>query len=153
MKAGNVLFTISWVLLLVVLVLIALGSFGSLAVAFGGAPIGLGALQPEQLSGLLGDDNMKALRGQRTTAATWALAYAIIGAWIVLLPYRKGARWAWWALFISLGLSQLFSVARIIFVGTTAGSSTSAIILAFLLLGLLAGVPRMFMTKPEPVGL
>ena len=53
-------------------------------------------------------------------------------------------RWAWWALLVALGLSQLLSLARAIALLTTVGAGTSGILLAFVLLGLLAGVPRMF---------
>jgi hypothetical protein len=43
-----------------------------------------------------------------------------------------------------MGLSQLLSLARSPMLGTTQGLNASAIILAFILLGLMAGAPRLF---------
>ena len=54
-----------------------------------------------------------ALRGRRVTAATWALAYGLILWGVLLVPYRRGERWAWWTILLSLVVSQLVSLARI----------------------------------------
>jgi hypothetical protein len=98
----------------------------------------------EQVREGAGEQVADALRGRRATAATWALAYALLCGWVVLVPYRRGERWAWWALLISLGLSQLLSLARVLAFGTTFGSGAAGTLLAFLLLGLMAGAPRIF---------
>jgi hypothetical protein len=68
----------------------------------------------------------------------------------VLVPYRRGERWAWWALLMSLGISQLLSIARIPALGTNQGAAASGILLAFLLIGLLLGAPRMFAKERPP---
>ena len=152
MKSSKMLFFASWIILLIVLGAITLLSLLSLWRAYTRAPDTLsGGFTTEQIreygnqireSG--GEDAVKAFKGRRATAATWALGYALLGILVVVIPYRRGEQWAWWALLISLGLSQLLSLARAIMLGTTLGLTTPGLILAFALLGLLAGAPRMF---------
>jgi len=151
MKLMKLLFLASWVLLLVLSVGIAFVSLGSLGVAFSGAQDNLTPTATmEQINTLGGEDAVKAFRGRRATAATSALGGAFLAMFVVLVPYRRGERWAWWALLVSLGLSQLASLARAVLIGTTAGTATPAVVLAFLFLGLLAGTPRMFGGKGAP---
>jgi len=95
-----------------------------------------------------GEDAVKAFRGRRATAATWALAFGLLSLVVVWVPYRVRERWAWWALLISLGVSQLLSILRAITLATTVGTGTPGILLAFVLLALLAGVPRIFRRSP-----
>ena len=150
MKSSNLLFTTSWVILLIVSGAIVLISAGSLWRGYSGRPDGLapeyGLSQIEEQGGV---QAAKAFRGQRVTAATWAIAYALLAFGVIWIPYRRGERWAWWALLVSLGLSQLLSLARALALATTAGLATPALLLAFVLLGLLAGVPRVF-TRRTP---
>ncbi len=145
MKGLNLLFIASWVILLVVSGAIVLFSAESLWIAYTGKP---DRLTPEysltQIGEQGGDQAVKAFRGRRATAATFALGYALLALAVTWIPYRRGEKWAWWALLGSLGLSQLLSLARAIMLVTTAGVSTPAVLLAFMLLGLLAGAPRMF---------
>jgi ABC-type transport system involved in cytochrome c biogenesis permease component len=68
---------------------------------------------------------------------------------VTLGPYRRGERWAWWALLILFGVSQLLSLIRAIALATTVGAGTSGILLALVLLALMAGVPRMFQRSAE----
>ena len=145
MKGSNLLFLASWVILLVVSAAILLSSAQSLWIAYAG---GTDVLTTEytltQIAEQGGEQAAKAFRGRRVTAATWAMAYALAAIAITWIPYRRGERWAWWALLASLGISQLLSLARAIALGTTAGITAPALLLAFVLLGLLAGAPRMF---------
>ncbi|MEK6320145.1 MAG: hypothetical protein AABN33_00535 [Acidobacteriota bacterium] len=145
MKGSNLLFATSWIILLVVSAAIVLFSAQSLWVAYTGKPDVLTleyTLTQIQEQG--GDQAVKAFRGRRATAATWALAYALLAIAVTWVPYRRGEKWAWWALFVSLGVSQLLSLARAIALATTGGVGTPAVLLAFVLLALLAGAPRMF---------
>jgi len=145
MKASNLLFIASWVLLLVVSGAIVLFSCESLWVAYTGKPDGLTReYSLTQIGEQGGDEAVKAFRGRRSTAATFALGFALLAVLITWIPYRRGERWAWWALFVSFGLSQLLSLARAVMLVTTAGVGTPAVILAFALLGLMAGAPRIF---------
>jgi hypothetical protein len=148
MKATNLLFTTSWVILLIVSAAIVLVSAQSLWLAY---TSGADRLTPEytlsQIEEQGGEQAAKAFKGRRATAATWAMAYALLAIPVIWIPYRRGQQWAWWALLISLGLSQLLSVGRAIMLVTTGGVSTPALLLAFLLLALLAGVPRFFFAR------
>jgi len=149
-KSSNLLFTASWVILLIISGAIVLISAGSLWRGYSGRPDGLtpeyGLSQIEEQGGA---QAAKAFRGRRVTAATWAIGYALLAIGVIWIPYRRGERWAWWALLASLGLSQLLSLARALALATTVGLATPALLLAFVLLGLLAGVPRIF-ARQEP---
>lgn len=144
----RILFTVSWVILLVLSVLLALFSLGSLITAYRGSG---DFITPDftlnQIGQVAGQDVVNAIRGRRATAATWALAYALVSAFVVFVPYRRGERWAWWALLLSLGTSQLLSLLRVVAFGSTFGSGPPSVVLVFLLIGLLAGVPRLFLNK------
>jgi hypothetical protein len=150
MRSSRMLFFASWIILLVVLGAITLISLQSLRIAYTRASDGLtGEFTTEQIREHGGEDAVKAFKGRRATAATWALAYGILGLAVVWVPYRRGERWAWWALLVSLGLSQILSLARAIMLGTTSGLNAPGLILAFALLGLLAGAPRMFANRSD----
>jgi hypothetical protein len=145
MKSSNLLFMSSWVILLVVSGAIVIFSAQSLWIAYTGAQDTLtGNYTLSQIGEQGGEQAVKAFRGRRATAATWALGYGILAIAVIWKPYRRSEKWAWWAIFLSLGLSQFLSLARAITLQTSAGTATPAILLAFVLLGLLAGAPRMF---------
>jgi hypothetical protein len=145
MKGSSLLFIASWVILLIVSGAIVLFSFLSLWVAYTGKPDGLTrdySLTQIQEQG--GDQAVKAFRGRRATAATFAIGYGLLVLAVTWIPYRRGEKWAWWALLISMGLSQFLSLVRAVMLVTGEGLSTPAILLAFSLLALLAGAPMMF---------
>jgi hypothetical protein len=143
MKGSRFLFFASWIILLVVIVAVALLSLQSLRIAYTGNQDSLiTGFTLDQLREHGGEEAVKAFKGRRATAATWALAYALLALTVVLGPYRRGERWAWWALLISLGVSQLLSILRVPMLGLLAGAP--GILLAFTLLGLLAGAPNFF---------
>ena len=148
MKGKRLLFFASWILLLVVAAATAYSSLVSTYVAYSGRDDRIGQLTFDQIRAMGAEDAVKSIQGRRATAATWALAYAILFGWVVLFPYRRGERWAWWAVLVSLGLSQMLSLARAPLLGTTPGAGTAAALLAFVLLGLLAGAPHMFIRYP-----
>jgi hypothetical protein len=148
MRGSKILFGVSCGILLLVAVFTVLGSAASIANAYSDRGGSLGSLTIDQIRVAGGDDAVKALKGRRATAATWALAYAILFGWVVVDPYRRGNRWAWWALLVSIGIPQLVSLARVPLLGTTVGAGTSTALLAFVLIGLMAGVPRMFSRAP-----
>jgi len=145
MKGSNLLFMSSWVILLVVSGSIFLLSAQSLRIAYTGAPDTLaGEYTLTQIQEHGGDQAVKAFRGRRATAATWALGYALLAIAVIWVPYRRGEKWAWWAVFLSVGVSQLLSLARALTLATTVGTGAAAVLFAFVLLGLLAGAPRIF---------
>lgn len=150
MKGSRILFFVSWVLLSVLALAFFSASVLSTRNAYGSGQEHFASVSTQQIRSLPdGDQAVKALKGRRLTAATFAMAYSILMGFVILVPYRQGQRWAWWALLVSMGLPELLSLARIPVIGTNSGESVAAILLAFTLLGLLAGAPRMFMPKLE----
>jgi hypothetical protein len=145
MRGSNLLFIASWVILLVVSGAIVILSVDSLWITYTGRQDGLTREYTlTQIGEQGGDQAVKAFRGRRATAATWALGYALLAIAVTWIPYRRGEKWAWWALFISLGLSQFLSLGRAVMLATTAGTGAPAVLLAFVLLGRMAGAPRVF---------
>jgi hypothetical protein len=146
MKGARVLFLASWVILVFVLAATVLLAGQSLRIAYLSSQDHITPTYSlnnvREATG--NEDAVKALQGRRATAATWALGYGLLGLIVVLGPYRRGERWAWWALLVSLGLSQLLSLLRAVMLGTTQGIQAPSILLAFTLLALLAAVPRFF---------
>jgi hypothetical protein len=149
MKGGRILFGASVALLALVAVIVIYGSLGSVSVALLDRADRIGSLTFDQLRSMGAEDAVQAIRGRRVTAATWAMAYGVLFGWVVLVPYRRKERWAWWALLVSLVIPQIISIARLLFIGTAAGSQVSAMLLAFGLLGLLAGIPRLFLRRVD----
>jgi hypothetical protein len=141
------LFLASWVILLVVSAFIVLGSCGSLLQAYSKTDESLANYSTVQIREQGGDAAFKAFKARRVTAATWSMAYGLLAILVAAVPYRRGERWAWWALLIAIGVSQILSIARVVTLLTTSGAGTAGLALAFTLLGLMAGAPRMFSTK------
>jgi hypothetical protein len=145
MRSSNLLFISSWVILLVVSGAIVILSAQSLRIAYTDAPDTLtGGYTLAQIGEQGGEQAVNAFRGRRATAATWALGYGLLAIAVIWKPYRRSEKWAWWAIFLSIGLSQFLSLARALALQTSVGTATPAILLAFVLLGLLAGAPRVF---------
>lgn len=145
MKGERLLFVASWVLLLVMSIGLVLISLVSLNVAYSSPQDTLApGFTTDQLLAAGGEEVVKAFRGRRATAATFALGWALLSAIVVFIPYRRGERWAWWALLASVVASQLLSLARIVMIGTSSGAGSSGTLLALFLLGLMMGAPRMF---------
>jgi hypothetical protein len=157
MKGQKWLFLASWVLLLV---LCAVIGFYSSLVSLGRAYFGnqdllttvemdgrTKAIGLEQIREIGGEEAVKAFKGRRVTAAVWAIGYALLAIFVVLFPYRRGEKWAWFALLISIGLPQLASIGRVFILGSFLGAQPSLTVLAVTLLALLAGAPHIF-AKP-----
>lgn len=151
MKGERILFGVSVFVLAVIAAFIIFGSVQSAVVAFTNQGDHVGSITFDQLRSMGDDEAVKAIRGRRLTAATWALAYAALFAWVVLGPYRRTQKSAWWILMASLIIPQVISIARLLFIGTTVGTLPSALLLGFGLLGLMAGVPRFFLRKTDLV--
>ena len=145
----RILFLTSWVVLLVISVGIALFSVQSVFVGYSKSDENLTQeYSAADIKEQGGEEAFNAFKGRRVTAATWALGYALLAIAVTLVPYRRGERWAWWALLVAMGLSQILSIARAVTIPTTSGAGTSGVLLAFTLLGLMAGAPRIFGKKP-----
>ncbi len=68
---------------------------------------------------------------------------------IALFPYRRGERWAWWALLLSLGAGSALSLIRVWLLTSRAGAGQALVVLVWLLLALAIGGPRM-LAGPSP---
>jgi hypothetical protein len=148
MKDSKLLFLSSWVALLTLSVVITLFSLASLGNAYFGARDNLtAAVGLEEINTIGGEAAVDAFKGRRATAATWAFACGVLSILVVLIPYRRGERWSWWALLIAIGLSQLLSMGRALTLGTTVGAGSAGLVFGLLMLGLLAGAPRMFAAR------
>src|SRR5262245_60687321 len=148
MRITNLLFAASWIILLVLSVAVVLYSALSLWRGYTAWPDSLtSGYTLKQIEEQGGTEAATAFRSRRITASTAALGYGLLAIAVTIFPYRRAERWAWWALFVSLGLSQFLSLARAIALGTTAGLGMPAIILSFALLGLMAGAPKLFARK------
>lgn len=144
MKGARLLFVASWVLLLVMSLGLVFISVLSLNVAFFSQDTLVPGFTTDQLLTAGGEEVVKAFRGRRVTAATFTLGLGLLSAFVVFIPYRKGERWAWWALLTAILASQLLSLSRLVVLGTASGTTAAGILLAIFLLGLMMGAPYMF---------
>lgn len=137
--------TVSWILLTVATLLILFGSLASLSLAY------LGSARDDVLVGnvtlaeVVGDrqDVEHALRGRRGTAAAYAAGFAVLLLFVILVPYRQGAVWAWWAVLVSVAILSLIILARLAFLETSLGAMVGVIMLAVFALGLLLDLKRL----------
>jgi hypothetical protein len=83
------------------------------------------------------------LRGVRATSAAFATGYGVLYLVIVLVPYRRGEVWAWWALLGGSLTILAVVLLRIPFLDTTLGVSAAALQFGSTLAGLLLDVRRL----------
>jgi hypothetical protein len=145
--------TASWVLLVLVGVLFVLGGLASTYIAYSGSedPLLPGGPMVQDLepvhSGVA-----SALRGRRATAAAFALAYGALFLSVVLVPYRRGEVWSWWALLASSALLGAVIVARVPALGSRLGAGTGLVQFGVVLLALLLDVRRLRPAGARPAG-
>jgi len=137
---GSKLRTVSWVLLAIVGILVALGSVASAVLAYrgdfpiGGVPIAEVAGGREAV--LLG------LRGARGTAAAWGAAWAALFLVVVFGPYRRGDVATWWGILLSVVVLAAVAGARVV-IGAQAGIGGPLILLVLVVIALLLDVKRL----------
>jgi len=94
--------TASWILLTVAAGLTLLGSLASLGVAYFASPTADQIVPGTSVQALGADDGhpeiTTALRARRGTAAGYAVGYGLLLLILILVPYRRGEVWAWWAI-------------------------------------------------------
>lgn len=139
---SSLLRTVSWIILALAGVVTFLGSLASARVAYrsGSDFIGRATLN-EVAAGR--EDVALALRGRRGTAAAYAAGFSVLFLFIVLVPYRRGEVWSWWALLAGTLVLALLTLARIPLLGTRLGSGAATIQLGLVALGLLLDVSRL----------
>ena len=139
------LFTVGWALLLLLAAALTLLSINSTYIPLVARPDGVtSSVTVDDIGAKTSPEVATALRGRRVTAATWALAYGLLLWGVLLVPYRRGERWAWWAVLLSVVVSQLLSLARIPMLDTQQGAAASAILIGITLVGLLLGAKHVF---------
>jgi peptidoglycan/LPS O-acetylase OafA/YrhL len=139
----------SWIVLTVGAVLMLLASLASLGVAYFSQPDVDQIIPGTTVHSLAGgrEEVFTALRARRGTAAAYAVGYAVLLLFIVLVPYRRGDVWAWWAVLAgSLTVFLLYAL-RIPTIGTRQGVGAGAVQLGVLALGLLLDVKRVASAK------
>lgn len=132
----------SWILLTIVALLGIMGSLASTSIAY---------FQPDRES-ITGRDLQKlglepevrtATLARRATAAAYALAFFTLFLAIVLVPYRRGDVWAWYAILASLLVLNAVAALRKPLLGVTEGMATPAILLTVAVVALLLDVKRL----------
>jgi len=142
--------SVSWILLTVVAGLVVLGGLGSLAVAYFAPASNDIIVAPSSLEDLnLSGEVETALRGRRGTAAAYALGFSCLLLWVVLVPYRRGDTWAWWAILCSTLFLTVPLIARIPVLGITQGATTGLYVLVVVVLALLLDVRRLSTKAPR----
>ncbi len=131
----SITLTIGWVMLLILGLLMVLGGLESLVFAYRGGNEALAGISLQELA-KISPELPVALRGRRATAASLAMTGGMLIAWIAATAYRRGEKWALWALLSAVGLGAVLSVLRISTLGTRAGTSTAAFTLVWLILAL-----------------
>ena len=136
--------TTSWILLTLIGGLTLLGSGASVYVAYV-ADADQDQIGPMSLAELAeGRDEVEvALRARRGTAAAFAAGYALLFLTIVLVPYRKGEVWAWWAVLIGVVATSGIILLRVAALGTQLGLGAATIPLGLGVLALLLDAGRL----------
>ena len=139
--------TASWIILVVAGALTLLGGLVSLGVAYGSARDKIG---PATLTELAQGrpEVATAVRARRATAAAYAAGFATLFLAIVLGPYRRGDRWAWWALAAGTLVLTGSSLLRVPLLGTSLGAAAAGIQLGVVALGLALGAGRLRGSSP-----
>jgi hypothetical protein len=135
--------TTSWVLLTIVGALTFLVSLLSASLAYrGDYTIGEAGTRIEEVAAGR-QPVLEGLRGIRGTSAAYAAAYALLFLTIVLVPYRRGEVWAWWALLAGVLALTLIVVARVGFLSSRLGIGAALIPAGLTFVALLFDVRRL----------
>jgi cell division protein FtsW (lipid II flippase) len=133
--------TISWVILTLVGALTFLGSLASARLAYRSSEDIIGKTSLADVAGGR-EDVASALRARRGTSAAYAAGYAVLFLFIVLVPYRRGDVWSWWALLAGVLVVAMLVLARVPFLGTRLGAGAAWLQLGIVGAALLLDVKR-----------
>jgi O-antigen/teichoic acid export membrane protein len=137
--------TVSWILLALVGALTLLSALASVNVAYFQRDDQIGGPDGIALSELAGDrpDVATALKARRGTAAAFGTGYALVFLLIVLIPYRRGDRWAWWAVLVGTVATAGIILLRVPLIQTHLGLGAAIPPLVVVALALLLDVGRL----------
>lgn len=138
---------VSWIVLTLLGVLVLLGALASAQVAYFSEQDQFG---PLSMSELAGDrpEVVTALRARRGTAAAFASGYALLFLLIVLLPYRRGEVWAWWAVLLATLVTSGLILLRVPLLRTHLGLAAATIPLVVVIVALLLDAGRLKKSSP-----
>lgn len=138
--------TASWILLTLLGALTLLGSLASVSVAYFAAAendvIGAGMITLDELTADRQDVQV-ALRARRGTAAAYGVGYAVLFLILVLIPYRRGEVWAWWAILVGTLLSAGIILLRVPTLDTHLGLVAATAPLGVVVLALVMDAGRL----------
>lgn len=143
---GSKLRTASWILLTLLGTLTLLGSLASVTVAyFADAENDVIGAGMTTLAELTADrqDVQVALRARRGTAAAYGVGYAVLFLILVLIPYRRGEVWAWWAILVGTLLSAGIILLRVPTLDTNLGLVAATAPLGVVVLALVMDAGRL----------
>ncbi len=139
---AKILRIISWVLLTLLCAMTLLFSVGSAGVGYSNGEDQFGEMTLAELT--QGNEQVaKLIHGRRITAASFAAAYATLLLLVVLIPYRRGEVWAWWAILIATLVLSLMIWLRVPTLGITLGAPTGYTQLVVVIVALLLDVKRL----------
>ena len=131
----------SWIVLTVVGVLTLVASLASAYLAYSGIFYAIGGVAVSKVAD--GRPGLEAaLRGVRGTSAAYAAAFATLYLFVVLGPYRRGERWAWWAILFTMMALVLLTFVRVLAFDVRSGLGGAAIQGGLILVALLLDVGR-----------
>jgi len=141
------LHTAGWVILALVGALIVLGGLASARVAYTQAsdPIVSGTTLVDVAAGR--EDVATALRARRGTAAAYAAGYGVMLLAVALGPFRRGDRWAFFAVLASALTLAGLTLLRVPLLGSRAGARTGLVQLGVVAVALLLGSGRMLSAR------
>lgn len=143
---GSKLRTASWILLTLLGALTLLGSLASVSVAyFADAEndvIGAGMTTLAELTADRQDVEV-ALRARRGTAAAFGVGYAVLFLILVLVPYRRGEVWAWWAILSGTIVTSGIILLRVPTIDTNLGLVAATAPLGVVVLALVMDASRL----------
>jgi hypothetical protein len=135
----------SWIVLTILGALLLALSFVSASVAYRtDAPDEFGVGGPK-LSDVAAwnPDVATAIRARRGTASAYSAGLATLLLWVVLVPYRRGEVWAWWAVLASLLVFSAVAFVRVPALGTSLGVPPATALLVVGVVGLLLDARRL----------
>lgn len=142
---GSKLRTVSWILLALLGALTLASSVASVNVAYFQEDDLIGGPEGISLSELVGErpDVATALKARRGTAAAFGTGYALLFLFIVLVPYRRGDRWAWWAVLVGTLATSGVILLRVPSLQTNLGLGAAVPPLVVVAIALLLDVGRL----------
>jgi hypothetical protein len=138
--------TVSWVLLAFMAAATLVLGLNSARVAYLADPardsLVPGRVTVRDLAGW-NEDVATSVRARRATAASYAAGHGLLLLAVVLVPYRRGEVWAWWAILGASALVALVAWLRVPLLNTRPGAGTAALQLGITALGLLLDAGRL----------